>query len=84
MVMSSTVISRTTNATKANIDTGMAMSTKEHGKMMLRMDLGNYTWKMAKIMKVSLLKDKNMERECIHGRMEIDIKGSLHSIREKG
>jgi hypothetical protein len=84
MVMSLTDISRTTNVIKENIDTGMEMCMRGHGKMTLRMGLVNYSCKMARSMRDSLLKDKNTEREFTCGRMEIDMKGSLHMTRGKG
>lgn len=75
---------KTINVTKVNIVTETEMSTKVHGKMMLKMDLENFIYKMGKSMKEDLLKVRNMEKVFTLGKMVIDMKGNLHMIKDKG
>lgn len=47
------------------------------------MDLESFTYKMGKNIKDNLLRVKNMVKEFIHGKMEIDMKVSSHMIKDK-
>lgn len=43
----------------------------------------NYIYKMEKVMKEALLRDKSMEKEYILGKMEIDILEIFSMIKDK-
>lgn len=47
------------------------------------MDLENFICKMGKNIKDNLLRVKNMEKEFILGKMETDMRGSSHMIKDK-
>ncbi len=68
---------------KVSIDIEMAIFIKVHGKMTLRMDMVDFIYKMVKNIKESLFKDKSTVKEFIHGKMEIDMKGTLLMINDK-
>ena len=78
-----TAVSQKTKDTRALTDTEMETFTMAPGKMTWKMDLENFTWKTGRNMKVSFLRDKNMEREFTAGKMEIVTKDSSHMTKDK-
>lgn len=83
MVMYSTVVLKIIKDIKEPINIEMEIFMRELGKMMLKKDLENYFYKMAKVIKVALPKDKNMEKEFILGKMEIDMLEIFNMINGK-
>jgi hypothetical protein len=83
MEMCLMVVLKITKDFKEFINIEMGMSMKELGKMMSKKVLENCIFKTEKAMKEALYKGKNMGKEFIPGKTEINILETFNMIKDR-